>query len=486
MSDVSAEVADPPSNPVPPQAEKAAPSSAPATVETAASEAASADTMSAETAPVAPAPVETATSESGTTASASAVSESSGATEIASTNEVGPTDDQHTWLSAFCGIDTRGADGAAVLSDATASAQGATPAKAATPDASPELGVLDKAKIALQVAGEVTGISGVVRTVEDKASAAVDTAEKMGSIVAEHPVDAAAGLAYGTVQGLAPGGFLAPSPDPNSQAFELGRGVGMMAGGVGAIAMGAGEEVVGIGADATGVGAVVGVPLNVMGAVVAASGATSAVAGTAVIASAMSMGGGGGSGVSTPKPEPRKADGQREKYKKALQKTGDTNYNEKVDGADERLKALDRAQNEYEATDTKDPAIIAKKNALDEAEAASEQSLQDLQKEFSARQGVLPGSSKFAEGKILYDQGKGLKSVLAWTKESGPLEYIQRKESLESLPEIAGRTNVRSGWWKGAVDHYQVYRKDGGLLDYSVIRSNIDGQELWSWVPTTH
>jgi hypothetical protein len=134
----------------------------------------------------------------------------------------------------------------------------------------------------------------------------------------------------------------------------------------------------------------------------------------------------------------------------------------------------------------KDPAIIAKKNALDEAEAASEQSLQDLQKEFSARQGVLPGSSKFAEGKILYDQGKGLKSVLAWTKESGPLEYIQRKESLESLPEIAGRTNVRSGWWKGAVDHYQVYRKDGGLLDYSVIRSNIDGQELWSWVPTTH
>ena len=94
----------------------------------------------------------------------------------------------------------------------------------------------------------------------------------------------------------------------------------------------------------------------------------------------------------------------------------------------------------YEATDTKDPAIIAKKNALDEAEAASEQSLQDLQKEFSARQGVLPGSSKFAEGKVLYDQGKGLKSVLAWTKESGPLEYIQRKESLESLPEIAGRT----------------------------------------------
>jgi hypothetical protein len=92
-----------------------------------------------------------------------------------------------------------GASGAAVVSDVAATAQDATPAKAATPHASPELSVFDKAKIALEVAGEVTGVSGVIRTVEDKVSAAVDTAEKIGSIVAEHPVDAVAGLAYGTV-----------------------------------------------------------------------------------------------------------------------------------------------------------------------------------------------------------------------------------------------------------------------------------------------
>jgi guanyl-specific ribonuclease Sa len=162
-----------------------------------------------------------------------------------------------------------------------------------------EPGFLDKAKIALQVAGEVTGVSGVIRTVEDNASAAVDTAKKVGGIVADHPVDAAFGLGYGVVQGLAPGGFLAPSPDPKSQAFELGRGVGMMAGGLGALGTAAGEEVIGTGADATGVGAVVGVPLNVLGAVTAASGVTAEVAGAATIANAMSMGGGGG-GTTTP------------------------------------------------------------------------------------------------------------------------------------------------------------------------------------------
>lgn len=188
------------------------------------------------------------------------------------------TEEHHSWLSRFCGIDTRSS----------------TQAKAGGPDAD-EPGFFDKAKAALAVAGEVTGVSGAVRTVEAKASAAVDVAKKVGSIVSEHPADAVEGLAYGAVQGLAPLGFVAPSPKPKSQAFELARGVGMTAGGLGAMGMGGGEEVVGIAADATGGGAVVGVPLNIVGAVTIASGATATAAGVVTIGNALSMGSPGSS-----------------------------------------------------------------------------------------------------------------------------------------------------------------------------------------------
>jgi hypothetical protein len=154
-------------------------------------------------------------------------------------------------------------------------------------------GILETAEAALSAAGEVTGVSGAVRQVKAAASSALDTAEKAGSIVADHPLDAAAGLAFGAVQGVAPGGFLVPSPDPKSQAFELGRGVGLVGGGVAAVAIGGGEEVGGTALDLTGIGALVGVPVNVLGAVTIASGVTAAGVGIATAGGALATGGGG-------------------------------------------------------------------------------------------------------------------------------------------------------------------------------------------------
>ncbi len=210
----------------------------------------------------------------------------SGAQPSGTGNAAQLTDLHYDWLKRLHGSDVR---------EAVTEPGGA-------PSASPaanELSFIDKAKVALQVAGEVTGVSGVVRTVEQKASAAVDTAKQVGSIVAEHPGEAVAGLAYGAVQGFTPGGVVAPSPDPKSKAFELARGVGMMAGGVGAAVVGVGEEVVGVAADLTGIGAPVGVLLNVGGVVSAATAVTSELAGAATIANAMSMEGDGSSSSST-------------------------------------------------------------------------------------------------------------------------------------------------------------------------------------------
>jgi|GEM_PF-1032717 len=105
--------------------------------------------------------------------------------------------------------------------------------------------------------------------------------------------EGAAGLAYGTTQGLTPGGFAAPSPMPQSRAFEFFRGAGQIATGVAETVVGAGGEVIGTGLDATVGGAVIGVPINVASAAIAANGATSAVAGVGTMAHAMSMGGSG-------------------------------------------------------------------------------------------------------------------------------------------------------------------------------------------------
>src|SRR6185369_7340479 len=149
------------------------------------------------------------------------------------------------------------------------------PGNAAGPLAT-NAGILEAAEAALIAAGEVTGVSPAARQVGAVASQA-------GSIVADDPLSAGAGLGFGAVQGLAPGGFLVPSPKPESKAFELGRGVGMIGGGIAAVAIGGGEEVIGTGLDATGVGAIVGVPINILGAVTIASGVTSAGVGVATV-----------------------------------------------------------------------------------------------------------------------------------------------------------------------------------------------------------
>jgi hypothetical protein len=267
-----------------------------------------------------------------------------------------------------------------------------------------------------------------------------------------------------------------------NQEQKFWYGVGSTAAGIADMAVGALEAGGGVlAAPETG-----GISLAV-----SAEGVNEMVAGAeGVMAGAALMsggpGGGSGSGGGTPPAAPRKTEALRAKYKDALEKTDSTDYNEAVDGAETKLKALDKAQDEYEACDTKDPGIIAKKKALDEAEAAAEHSLEDLQREFAARSAVLPGSSKFANGKIFYNQGGGLKSVSAWTDRSGPLQAIQKMESLDDVPVLGRRTDVRGGWWKGAAGHYQVTGSNGGMLGYDVIQSTIDGQELWSWVKSTH
>lgn len=157
-------------------------------------------------------------------------------------------------------------------------------------------GILETAEATLIAAGEITGVSGAVRKVEAAASGAVKTAEQAESIAADDPFSTAIGFGFGAVSGVAPGGFLLPSPKPESKAFELGRGVGLIAGGIAAVAVGGGEEVIGTGLDVTGIGAVVGVPVNVLGAVTIASGVASAGVGIATVGGVLSTGGGGGGG----------------------------------------------------------------------------------------------------------------------------------------------------------------------------------------------
>lgn len=102
-------------------------------------------------------------------------------------------------------------------------------------------------------------------------------------------VEGASGLAYGTVQGLAPGGFLAPSPNPKSRTFEFFRGAGQVATGITETIGGIGGEAGGLVLDATGVGALLGVPINIASAAAVVNGVAGATAGFGTIAHAMSM-----------------------------------------------------------------------------------------------------------------------------------------------------------------------------------------------------
>jgi Flp pilus assembly pilin Flp len=128
------------------------------------------------------------------------------------------------------------------------------------------------------------------------------------------PVQMGLGIAYGTVQALAPGGFLAPSPWGSSKPFEVGRaggqivtGVVQTATGVGLMGGGGATTVAGgVGAPVTGGGSLVvsagGLVVAAEGLAVAAQGVSNVAAGGVTLANAMSMSddpppGGGGSGM---------------------------------------------------------------------------------------------------------------------------------------------------------------------------------------------
>jgi hypothetical protein len=106
-----------------------------------------------------------------------------------------------------------------------------------------------------------------------------------------------AGLVWGGVQGLLPGGFAIPSPNPKDKHFEAGRGIGQMVSGVGQMAVGGGLEIGGLALDATGVGAVLGIPANIVGAGLILNGGASTVAGAGTLVNSgvfATTGGGGG------------------------------------------------------------------------------------------------------------------------------------------------------------------------------------------------
>jgi guanyl-specific ribonuclease Sa len=143
------------------------------------------------------------------------------------------------------------------------------------------------------------------------------------------PVQTALGVAYGTLQSLAPGGFIMPSPWAESQAFEAGRGIGQVATGITQVVTGAGmmggggtaAAAGGAAAPATGgttlVVSAAGVAVAVEGAVVAGMGVTNVAAGLDTLTNAVSMSGnssGSGPAAGTPptpaaQPVPPKAQG---------------------------------------------------------------------------------------------------------------------------------------------------------------------------------
>ena len=101
----------------------------------------------------------------------------------------------------------------------------------------------------------------------------------------------AAGVAYGTVQALTPGGFVAPSPAPQDRTFEFFHGAAQFATGLVTLVAGGTGEAAGVLLDLTGVGAPAGVVLNVVSAAVMAQGVANMGAGLATVGTAMTMAG---------------------------------------------------------------------------------------------------------------------------------------------------------------------------------------------------
>jgi hypothetical protein len=190
-----------------------------------------------------------------------------------------------------------------------------------------------------------------------------------------------------------------------------------------------------------------------------------------------------------PSPEntscPSQADTLRSQHADALTKGSDSDYNILVDDANEALSGLDKAEADYRSSDTTDPSIVKKHQALEDARAAAENNLNELNREYQLRSSVQPGASVYDSGRILYNNGQGIKSISAWESSDGPLSHIQQLENLRDAPQLGQRTDL-GDWWNGASDHYLVNARNGSLMDYDVIRSRINGKELWSWIRTTH
>jgi RHS repeat-associated protein len=122
-----------------------------------------------------------------------------------------------------------------------------------------------------------------------------------------------AGFAYGTLQGLVPGLFLAPSLHRDDPVYEFFRGAGETSTGVALMVGGAAGEVVGTAMDVVGVGGApetggaslaltaLGVKVNIASAAVIAQGSVGVGAGLQTMAHALS---GSGSGSGTP-PKPQ-------------------------------------------------------------------------------------------------------------------------------------------------------------------------------------
>jgi hypothetical protein len=99
--------------------------------------------------------------------------------------------------------------------------------------------------------------------------------------------DGTLGFGFGAMQGILPGGFLAPSPEPRSRTHELFRGVGEAVSGAAEAFVGLGGEMLGFGLDATGGGAIAGVPINIASGALVANGGANAISGLGTLWHAM-------------------------------------------------------------------------------------------------------------------------------------------------------------------------------------------------------
>jgi RHS repeat-associated protein len=108
-----------------------------------------------------------------------------------------------------------------------------------------------------------------------------------------------AGVLYGSMQAITPGGFLAPSPAPDSRTFELGRAAGLQATGLTLAVAGTGGTTGGLLLSGTGAGAVVGLPIAGVSMAYGAQGVASAAVGQAVANRALAMSSSNGTGGSS-------------------------------------------------------------------------------------------------------------------------------------------------------------------------------------------